>query len=132
MFVPPDPGPDDDRPAVPSPGTPSERCGSVGGLAGTAPRAVRPAAAVIVTCEESLHLDYCPRRRRHLWEAATFTLRAVRVAGPHGVRRYGPLDRWTETVPDPRTAYAAVGTALVRRAAPGRDYDEARHVTGLP
>ena len=97
------------------------------------PACLRPSAPAvpIVTCEESLHLDYCPRRRRHLWEAATFTLRAVRVVGPDGTRLYGPLDPWDEAAPDPRARYHAVGTALVRRARPGVDYDEGRHVTGL-
>ena len=91
----------------------------------------RPAAPVI-RLEEALHLDYCPRRRRPLWEAATFTLQAVVAEGPDGVRRYGPLDPWAEAAPDPRAGYHAVGTALVRRAEAGRDYDERRHVTGLP
>ena len=85
-----------------------------------------------VRCEESLHLDYCPRRRRHLWEAATYTLRAIHVEAAGASRRYGPFDPWGEAMPDPRAAYRAVGTALVRPAAPGRDYDEGRHVTGLP
>ena len=97
-----------------------------------APARPSPAVLPAVRVEERIHLDYCPRRNRPMWESATFTLDAVVVSRADGERRYGPLEPWTETVPDPRAGYHAVGTALVRRAAPGRDYDDARHVAGVP
>ena len=119
----PPPGPASDPTPEPEPDSPRSR---------NELRVQRPAPPeLLVRCEENLHLDYCPRRRRHLWEAATFALRAIRVEGPDGVRYYGPLDRWVEPAPDPRASYTAVGTALIRRAMPGRDYDEARRVTGM-
>ena len=94
--------------------------------------AAAPTAAPAIRVEERLHLDYCPRRRRHLWETATYTLDAIVVEAGGEARRYGPCDPWAEGAPDPRAGYHPVGTALVRRARAGRDYDEARHVTGLP
>lgn len=84
-----------------------------------------------IRVEEAINIDYCERRNRLLWEGATFTLQAILVEQRGDERRYGPHDPWTEPTPDPRTAYRSVGNALVRRAIPGGDYDERRHVTGF-
>ena len=86
------------------------------------------AAAPTIHVEEAVHVAYCERRGRLLWEAAVFTLQAVCVDEAGAARRYAPGDPWTERAEDPRLAYHAVGPILVRRAEPGRDYDEARHL----
>lgn len=114
-------------PAVASPGSGVSSIPSVLSVLSIVPSADLSAVRI----EEAIHIDYCERRNRLLWESAAFTLQAVLVDHGHGERRYGPHDPWRESRPDPRGDYTRAGAHLIRRAVAGRDYDEVRHVTGL-
>lgn len=94
-------------------------------------RAPRPRPEPVhVLVEEDVHLAYSAGRGRHLWEDASFTLRAVLVTGGgRPPRRYAPDERWAEAAPDPRAGYARVAGRLRRFAEAGRDYDPGRHLS---